>query len=123
VKSQWPNLRPWPKGVSGNPSGPWSRKTRHQRIVAELIKDLGGNVGSLDRHLVEQAAWLLVQGEDFQRSRNRGKDVPEEAMTRCANGAARILLRLRGKKDRHDEPGESLQEYAARVTREKAAAE
>jgi len=106
------NLRPpWPKGTSGNPSGKWSRKSRHRKIVAELIEDLGGKVGSLDRVLVEQAAWLLVQGEDFQRSRNRGKDVPEEAMTRCANGAARILLRLRDGK--RESSGPSLREYLA----------
>ncbi len=72
-------------------------------MVAELIADLGGNVGPIDRVLVEQAAWLLVQGEDHQRARNSGRPVSDEDMTRCANGAARILLRLRGKKDRRDE--------------------
>ncbi len=98
------NLRPpWPKGTSGNPSGKWSRKSRHRKMVAELIADLGGNVGPIDRVLVEQAAWLLVQGEDHQRARNSGRPVSDEDMTRCANGAARILLRLRGKKDRRDE--------------------
>jgi hypothetical protein len=114
------NLRPpWPKGVSGNPVGKTSRKSRHRKMVTELIEDLGGNVGPIDRVLVEQAAWLLVQGEDHQRARNSGRPVSDEDMTRCANGAARILLRLRGKKDRRDEPSETLQEYAARVTREK----
>src|SRR6266566_516306 len=99
-------LRPWPKGVSGNPAGKQSRKSRHRKVVAELIDDLGGNVGPIDRILVEQAAWLLVQGEDHQRARNSGKPVSDEDMTRCANGAARILLRLRGKKDKRDEPSE-----------------
>jgi hypothetical protein len=65
-------------------------------MVAELIAGLGGNVGSIDRILVEQAAWLLIQGEDHQRARNSGKPVSDEDMTRCANGAARILLKLRG---------------------------
>ena len=96
----------WPPGVSGNPAGRVSRKTRHRKMVEELIADLGGNVGPIDRILVEQAAWLLVQGEDHQRARNSGKPVSDEDMTRCANGAARILLRLRGKKDRRDESSE-----------------
>jgi hypothetical protein len=122
IARQWPgtkNLRPWPKGVSGNPLGSTSRRARHKRIVAELIEDFGGNVGPLDRILIEQAGWLLVQGQDLQRRFAHGKLVSDEEMTRCANGAARILLRLRGKKDRRDEPSETLQEYAARVTREK----
>jgi hypothetical protein len=90
------NLRPpWPKGTSGNPAGKQSRKSRHRKMVTELIADLGANVGTLDRILVEQAAWLLVQSEDHQRARNSGKPVPDEAITRSANGAARILLRLR----------------------------
>jgi hypothetical protein len=37
------NLRPpWPKGVSGNPSGRQSRKSRHRKLTEELIADLGG---------------------------------------------------------------------------------
>jgi hypothetical protein len=95
------NLRPpWPKGVTGNPAGRQSRKSRHRKMVEELIADLGGDVGPIDRILVEQAAWLLVQGEDHQRARNSGKPVSDEDMTRCANGAARILLRLRASRGR-----------------------
>jgi hypothetical protein len=37
-----------------------------------------------------------IQSEDHQRARNSGKPVSDEDMTRCANGAARILLKLRG---------------------------
>jgi hypothetical protein len=87
---------PWPKGVSGNPAGRQSRKSRHRKMVAELIAGLRDNVGPIDRALVEQAAWLLIQGEDHQRARNSGKPVSDEDMTRCANAAARILLKLRG---------------------------
>jgi hypothetical protein len=65
-------------------------------MVAELIAGLSGNIGPIDRILVEQAAWLLIQSEDHQRARNSGKPVSDEDMTRCANGAARILLKLRG---------------------------
>jgi hypothetical protein len=102
-----PTTRPkhwWPKGVSGNPGGRVSRKTRHRKMVEELVADLG-DVRPIDRILVEQAAWLLVQGEDHQRARNSGKPVSDEDMTRCANGAARILLRLREGKP---EPQESV---------------
>jgi hypothetical protein len=103
---------PWPKGVSGNPAGRQSRKSRHRKMVAELIADLGGNVGPIDRILVEQAAWLLIQGENHQRARNSGKPVSDEDMTRCANSAARILLQLRKSK-----PGSNneltLADYAA----------
>ena len=87
---------PWPKGVSGNPAGKQSRKKRHSEMVAKLVADLGRNIGPIDRTLLEQAAWLLIQGEDLQRARNKGKPVSDEDMTRCANGAARILLKLRG---------------------------
>jgi hypothetical protein len=108
IARQWSgtkNLRPWPKGVSGNPLGSTSRRSRHKRIVAELIEDLGGNVGPLDRVLIEQAGWLLVQGQDLQRRFAHGKLVSDEEMTRCANGAARILLRLReGKQGKSSEP-------------------
>ena len=97
---------PWPPGVSGNPAGKKSRKKRHSEMVAELIAGLGGNTGPIDRILVEQAAWLLIQGEDHQRARNSGKPVSDEDMTRCANGAARILLKLRGNvRKNRGEPG------------------
>jgi hypothetical protein len=41
-------------------------------MVEELVADLGGDVRPIDRILVEQAAWLLVQHEDHQRARNSG---------------------------------------------------
>ena len=75
-------------------------------MVAELIADLSGDIRPIDRILVEQAAWLLIQGEDHQRARNSGKPVSDEDMTRCANGAARILLKLRGNvRKNRGEPG------------------
>ncbi len=109
---------PWPKGVSGNPAGKQSRKKRHRKMVAELIAGLGGNVGPIDCILVEQAAWLLIQGEDHQRARNTGKLVSDEDMTRCANGAARILLKLRAKHERAKPPGQALDEHLARLAME-----
>lgn len=64
--------------------------------MAALTADLGGNLGSIDRALVEQAAWFLVMADDLQRARNGNKKpVSDEEMTRAANGAARILMRLR----------------------------
>jgi hypothetical protein len=114
------NLRPpWPKGVSGNPNGRQSRKSRHRKMVEELVADLGGDVRPIDRILVEQAAWLLVQHEDHQRARNSGKPVSDEDMTRCANGAARILLRLRASVRESTKPG--LDEYLARQAVEEPA--
>ena len=102
--SEFPNLTPWPKGVSGNPAGKLSRKTRHRGIVAELTADLGANLGAVDRALVEQAAWLLVHADDLRRSH---KPVSNEDMTRAVNGAARILIRLRETRD-HSEVARSL---------------
>jgi hypothetical protein len=80
--------------------------------VAELVADFGGNVSSIDRILIEQAAWLLVQAEDLQRARNSNRPASDGEMTRAANGAARILLRLRdGRRDSGDEM--TLARYAA----------
>jgi hypothetical protein len=110
---------PWPKGTSGNPAGRKSRKSRHSEMVAALIADLGGNLGALDRILVERAAWLLVRSEDLQRLRNSNKPAPDEEMTRATNGAARILLRLRdGRRDSDNEM--TIAQYAALQGAQKA---
>ena len=112
----------FPKGVSANPGGIPKGGTFNERCAAKVLAytaDLGGSPDSIERELIEQAALMATRAEDLRRARSRGKQIKDEDLSRYSNGAARILLRLRGKKDRRDEPSETLQEYAARVTREK----
>ena len=62
---------------------------------------------------------MAARADDLRRRMSRGKKISDEDLSRYSNGAARILLRLRGKKDRREPLQESLKEYAARVAREK----
>jgi ribosomal protein L19E len=116
----------WPPGRSQNPGGvPKGGRfvDRYERKLASYVADLGYEPDAMDLELLQQAAMMATRADDLWRRMSRGKPINDEDLSRYSNGAARILLKLRGKKDRRDEPGESLQEYAARVTREKAAAE
>jgi hypothetical protein len=73
--------RPFAPGVSGNPSG--SRAT-FRRIVAELERELGGNLPPSKRLLVEQLADLKM------RARKAGAS---EAV-RISNSISRLLAQL-----------------------------
>jgi hypothetical protein len=116
----------WPPGRSANPGGiPAGGKflARCEAKLAGFKADLGREPSAMELELLQQAATMATRADDLRRRMSRGKPIKDEDLSRFSNGAARILLRLRDKKDRRDEPSESLQEYAARVTREKAAAE
>jgi hypothetical protein len=79
--------RPWPKGVSGNPSGSRANK-RAVALFAEMANDFGGPsaLSAIDRAMLDQAATLLA------RSR-RVKD-PDVAL-RMGGEARRLLECLR----------------------------
>src|SRR6266700_1968717 len=77
--------RPWPKGVSGNPSGKAKGTGRRARIQAKLdgfVEDLGGEVSAIELVLLQQAALLAVRVEDQRRLIEQGKDVSDEDVTR-----------------------------------------
>ena len=82
-----PRGRPFPKGVSGNPSGKTLGK-RYMALFADLASDLGGEeaLTGIERALLGQAVGLMVRAE---RVRNTDDAV------RLANASARLLASLR----------------------------
>jgi hypothetical protein len=80
--------RPWPKGVSGNPSG--SKVSKRVAILFEALADeLGGaDLSATDRALLMQACRLLVRSERVKEA---------EDAVKCANAARRILASLRSR--------------------------
>jgi hypothetical protein len=103
-----PGGRPWPKGVSGNPSGSKVSK-RVTALFENLADDFGGaDLSATDRALLMQACRLLVRSERVKEA--------DEAV-KCANAARRILA---GMRSRHEVTGvpwsplrDSLRETAA----------
>lgn len=94
--------RPWPKGVSGNPSGNKTNK-RAASLFEEMVADLGGAaaLSAIDRAMLEQAAHLLVRGQ-------RAKDA--DIAIRLSNAAARLLARFKHapKRDQRNDLGAYL---------------
>jgi hypothetical protein len=78
-----PGGRPWPKGVSGNPSG--SKVSKRVTILFETLAD-EFDLSATDRALLMQACRLLVRSERVKDARDAVK---------CANAARRILAGLR----------------------------
>jgi hypothetical protein len=113
--------RPFLPGVSGNPDGKTSFRSRYNAKVAAFTADLGHEPSAMELELIRQAALMSARAEELRRAAERGKLVKDEDLSRLSNGCARILLRLRdGRQGREQsEHRESLHEYAARVTREK----
>ena len=76
--------RPWPKGVSGNPSG--SRTSKRAVLLAdEMAADLG-ELNAIERTMLAQACKLLIRSE-------RVKDL--SVATRMSSEARRLLELLR----------------------------
>jgi hypothetical protein len=71
-----PGGRPWPKGVSGNPSG--SKVSKRVTVLFEALADeLGGaDLSATDRALLMQACRLLVRSERVKEA---------EDAVKCAN--------------------------------------
>jgi hypothetical protein len=77
------NLKPpWPRGVSGNPSG---RSKRIPELFETMAADLGELTG-IERALLWQAAKLMARSE-------RAADANDSV--RLANASARLLASLR----------------------------
>jgi len=107
----------WVKGVSANPGGVPKGGTFTQRYEAKLAsftEDLGHEPSGIELELLQQASLMATRADDLRRRMSRGKPVKDEDLSRLANGAARILLRLRVKRNESGQPQESLRDYAAR---------
>jgi hypothetical protein len=97
--------RPWPKGVSGNPSG--SRlNTRAMVLFAEMATDFGGEnaLGAMDRALLMQACRLMARGA-------RAKSADDAV--RLTSEARRILASVRKTAAKSDKQDTSLAAYLA----------
>jgi hypothetical protein len=81
-----PGGRPWPKGMSGNPSG--SKVSKRVTTLFEALADEfgGADLSAADRALLMQACRLLVRSERVKEA---------EDAVKCANAARRILAGLR----------------------------
>lgn len=96
--------RPWPKGVSGNPSG--SRvNTRAVVLFAEMANDFGGGdaLSGVDRAMLMQACRLMARGA-------RAKSADDAV--RLTSEARRILQSLRKSAPKHA-AGPTLAEFLA----------
>ena len=79
-----PGGRPWPKGVSGNPSGSKVSK-RVTTLFEALANEYGGaDISATGRALLMQACRLLVRSE---------REKEAEVAVKLANAARRILAR------------------------------
>lgn len=89
-KTQRPTGRPWPKGVSGNPSGRTLGK-RYLALFADLARDLGGEnaLTGIERALIGQACQLMLRSE---------RVCDADDAVRLANAASRILATLTAKR-------------------------
>jgi hypothetical protein len=101
-----PRGRPFPKGVSGNPSGRTVGK-RYLTLFADLSRDLGGEaaLSAIDRALLSQAVGLMVRAERVKET---------DDAVRLANASARLLATLRNtKRQRQATSGPTLRELLA----------
>lgn len=106
-----PNGRPWPPGVSGNPSGRKLGK-RYLALFADLARDLGGEdaLTGIDRALLGQAVGLMVRAEKVRDT---------DDAVRLANASARLLANLRKTKHQREPAGPTLEEHIAKLARER----
>jgi hypothetical protein len=95
----------WVKGVSQNPGGIPKGGTftqRYERKLASYVADLGRDPDAMELELLQQAATMATRAADLRRRMSRGKPINDEDLSRYSNGAARILLRLRVKRERDE---------------------
>jgi hypothetical protein len=91
--------RPFPKGVSGNPSGSHQSK-RYIELRASIVGDLG-ELSGLDQIAVDQIVRALIRAE-------KAKDHAEAA--RCSRNARDWLRDLRERRNVQESPLPSLSE-------------
>ena len=92
--------RPWPPGVSGNPSGSKVNK-RAAALFEAMAADFGGpdELSAIDKAMLEQASRLLVRSERTQDA---------DIAIRLSNAAARLLASFRNGKRVLRKSGPSL---------------
>jgi hypothetical protein len=96
--------RPFPKGVSGNPSGSHQSK-RYTELRASIVGDLG-ELSGLEAIAVDQIVRALIRAE-------KAKD--HALAARCSRNARDWLRDLRARRREHEanQPVPSLQELMA----------
>ncbi len=92
----------------------WFHSKNTGTETPERLEDLGHEPSGIELELLQQASLMATRADDLRRRMSRGKPVKDEDLSRLANGAARILLRLRVKRNESGQPQESLRDYAAR---------
>jgi hypothetical protein len=80
--------RPFPKGVSGNPHGSGSVRTRAAELYAEMAVDFG-TLTAVDRVLLRRASLLLARSERIRSARDA------DVSLRMSSEARRTLMTLR----------------------------
>lgn len=105
--------RPWPKGVSGNPSGSRTNVSAGALFV-ELSTDMGGAdaMSAVDRVLLMQACKLLARAA-------RARDA--DGAVRLTSEARRVIASLR--KQAQPPKGPTLEQYLAQRAAEQPADE
>jgi hypothetical protein len=96
--------RPWPKGVSGNPSGLRVSK-RATALFESMAADFGGAdaLSAIDRAMLWQACRLMVRGDRTQDA---------DIAIRLSNASARLLTSVRnGKRPKRADESNNLAAY------------
>lgn len=110
--SDFVNLKPYPKGVSGNPAGRALLSKRAQQLVDEMSADFGprgfDELTGVQKTMLRQACVLFARAE---RARNT------EDAVKLVNAGCRVLGSLRnGRRKNHHEI--SLDEHLAQAVAE-----
>jgi len=95
--------RPWPAGVSGNPSGRPLVRIRARKLFATMIVDFG-ELGPTDRILLERAGFLLARSERLNDA---------DVAMRMSAEARRIIASLRKRVSVPPAPAEPFGQVAA----------
>jgi hypothetical protein len=92
-----PRGRPFPPGVSGNPSGVAKQRPNERERIAELFSIIAADYGELTgiERVVQQAARLLARAE---------KAADADIAVRASNAASRMLATLKRKRHRPGAP-------------------
>ncbi len=107
ARSRTSNGKVLVEGVDGR--GASARRFRD--LIADLSRDLGGDLGQAETLQVRTVASLIVHAERLTADMLNGKPVESEELTRVSNSAARLLTSLRAKRAARKPPAPDLAAY------------